>query len=58
MKINAKFFCNHCGSMFDVKDTNQSGITCPVCDGYKVSLQMDLWNDPDPEEFDIEGSEE
>lgn len=54
MQVNAKFFCNHCGSMFDAKDTEKASIRCPVCDGYKVSLQLDLWNDPDPEEFSVE----
>lgn len=51
MQVNAKFFCNHCGSIFDVKDTTRANIQCPICDGYKVSLQLDLWNEPDPEEF-------
>lgn len=51
MKIDAKFFCNHCGSTFSAKDTEQASIRCPICDGYKVSLQLDLWNDPDPDDF-------
>lgn len=44
MKVNAKFFCNHCGEHFD---TDRTPLRCPVCDGYKISLQMDLWDDPD-----------
>ena len=51
MLVNANFFCNHCGSTFSAEDTEQASIRCPVCDGYKISLQMDLWNEPDPQEF-------
>ncbi len=54
MKVNAKFFCNHCGSIFDAKDADKPNLRCPICDGYKVSLQMDLWNEPEPEEFRVE----
>lgn len=46
MNIHAKFFCNHCGEHFD---SDRTVLRCPSCDGYKISLQMDLWDEPDAE---------
>lgn len=54
MQVNAKFFCNHCGAIFEAEDTERNSVRCPECDGYKVSLQLDLWIEPDPEEFSVE----
>ena len=56
MHVNAKFFCNHCGNMFDDEDFDDKLLRCPVCDGYKISLQLDMWNEPDPQGYSEENS--
>ena len=48
MKIDAKFLCNHCDSTFGSEDLDDIGLRCPVCDGYRISLVIDLWEEPDP----------
>jgi len=51
MEVNAKFYCNHCSNVFDKDNADHHFIACPICDGYKISLQVDLWREPDPESY-------
>ena len=48
MNMSGKFLCNHCDSTFGTDDMDALGLRCPVCDGYKISLVLDLWHEPDP----------
>ena len=48
MNMSGKFLCNHCDSTFRNDDMDALGLRCPVCDGYKISLVLDLWHEPDP----------
>ena len=48
MNMSGKFLCNHCDSTFGNDDMDALGLRCPVCDGYKISLVLDLWHEPDP----------
>ena len=48
MNMSGKFLCNHCDSTFANDDMDALGLRCPVCAGYKISLVLDLWHEPDP----------